>query len=113
MRYLITFCCAFVIVYAITPIFINQAKRLRFLDYPSSLKIHTKPTPLLGGLVVLIGFLFALFLGLILLGLPFSADMKGILVAGLIVIVVGLVDDKKGLSPSHKFLGKLWRHCCF
>jgi len=107
MRYLFTFCCALVIVWIITPIFIELANRLRFLDYPSALKIHAKPTPLLGGLAVFVGFLFALFVGIKLLNLSFNADMVGVLIGGLVVVVFGLVDDKKGLSPSYKLLGQI------
>jgi|GEM_PF-73034 len=107
MNYLITFLCSLVVVLATTPILIKLAKRFDFLDYPSALKVHTRPTPLLGGLAVFIGFLFALLLGLILFDLSFSADVVGILTGGALVLTFGLVDDKKGLSPSYKLLGQI------
>ncbi|GAI43460.1 unnamed protein product, partial [marine sediment metagenome] len=70
-------------------------------------KIHSKPTPLFGGLAVFIGFSIALILALGLFDLPFSSDMVGILVGGALVVSLGLLDDKRGLSPSHKLLGQI------
>jgi UDP-GlcNAc:undecaprenyl-phosphate GlcNAc-1-phosphate transferase len=107
MSYLFIFFISFIIVISTAPLFIKFAKKSNFLDYPSALKIHIKPTPLLGGLAVFIGFLFALFVGIKLLNLPFNADMVGVLIGGSVVLVFGLVDDKKGLSPSHKFVGQI------
>lgn len=107
MPYLFTFLISLAVVFSSTPFFIKLARKLYFLDYPSVLKIHSKPTPLLGGLAVFIGFLLALFFGLSLLHLPLNLDMVGILIAGSLVVVFGLVDDKIGLSPSYKFLGQI------
>jgi len=107
MNYIIILPVAFFIVLGISPLLIKLANKFDFLDYPSSLKIHTKPTPLLGGVAVFIGFLVALILGIILLSLSFNADIMGILIAGLMVLGVGLWDDKKGLSPSWKLVGQI------
>ncbi len=107
MDYLVAFSCALVVVLVVTPISIKLAKKFDFLDYPSALKVHTNPTPLLGGLAVFIGFLFAWLFGLILFDLSFNADMVGILAGGALVVALGLVDDKKGLSPSYKLLGQI------
>ncbi len=107
MNYLITFFGALIVVLIVTPISIKLAKRSGFLDYPSALKIHASPTPLLGGLAVFIGFSAALLLGLALFDLSFNADVVGILVGGSVVVGFGLVDDKKGLSPSYKLLGQI------
>jgi UDP-GlcNAc:undecaprenyl-phosphate GlcNAc-1-phosphate transferase len=107
MSHLIIFLSSFVLSLAVIPALISWANKIGFLDYPSALKIHTKPTPLLGGLAVFIGFLVALLLGFYLLDLPFNRDMIGILIAGALVVAFGLVDDKKGLSPSYKFLGQI------
>jgi UDP-GlcNAc:undecaprenyl-phosphate GlcNAc-1-phosphate transferase len=107
MPYLFIFLISLIVVFSTTPFLLKLAKKFNFLDYPSALKIHTKPTPLLGGLAVFIGFLVALLLGFYILDLPFNRDMVGILIAGALVVAFGLVDDKKGLSPSYKFLGQI------
>lgn len=107
MQYLIVLLLSLIATFTITPLLIRLARELNLLDYPSAVKIHTKPTPLLGGVAVFIGFLVALFLGLHLLDLPFNADVVGILIGGSIVVTFGLVDDKRGLSPSYKLLGQV------
>ncbi|MGB3094037.1 MAG: sugar transferase, partial [Candidatus Zixiibacteriota bacterium] len=39
--------------------------------------------------------------------LPVSADMVSIMAAGTLVVGLGLLDDKRGLSPSYKLLGQV------
>ncbi|MGB2989888.1 MAG: undecaprenyl/decaprenyl-phosphate alpha-N-acetylglucosaminyl 1-phosphate transferase, partial [Candidatus Zixiibacteriota bacterium] len=82
MRHFVPFLCALGVVLIITPISIRVARKLGFLDYPSALKIHANPTPLLGGLAVFAAFLVALLAGLALYDLPVSADMVSIMAAG-------------------------------
>ncbi|MGB2697678.1 MAG: sugar transferase, partial [Candidatus Zixiibacteriota bacterium] len=84
-----------------------MAKRYDFLDYPTALKRHLRPTPILGGEPVFLGFLAAIFLVTRLFQLPWGDELKALVVGGAIVVVIGLIDDKKGLSPSTKFLGQL------
>jgi UDP-GlcNAc:undecaprenyl-phosphate GlcNAc-1-phosphate transferase len=76
------------------------------LDYPiSDRKIHKKPMPLLGGVAVFFSF------ALILLTLTFGSsyvlggfielkNIIGILVAGVIIIIGGVLDDKFRLNPK-------------
>jgi len=94
-------------VLLIIPFFIRLARRLDFLDYPSALKIHATPTPLLGGLAVFAGFVVAVLAGVTLFAPALGEDLVGILVGGALVVGLGLVDDKRGLSPSHKLAGQI------
>lgn len=107
MPYLLTFFVSFLTALLLIPLLINAARRLNFLDYPSVLKIHTNPTPLFGGVAVFISLSVALLVGLRLLDLPFNADMSGVFAGGTLVLAFGLLDDKKGLSPSYKFIGQI------
>ncbi len=107
MPYLFTLLISFGVVLSAVPLCIKLARKLDFLDYPSALKIHSNPTPLFGGLAVFIGFIVSLFLGLVILHLPINADVVGVLIGGLLVLGVGLWDDKRGLSPSWKLLGQI------
>jgi UDP-N-acetylmuramyl pentapeptide phosphotransferase/UDP-N-acetylglucosamine-1-phosphate transferase len=52
MEYLIVFSSSLLVVLFAIPFFVRLANKLDFLDYPSSLKIHMRPTPLLGGVAV-------------------------------------------------------------
>jgi UDP-GlcNAc:undecaprenyl-phosphate GlcNAc-1-phosphate transferase len=98
---------SFIVVLALVPLAIRVARRLDFLDYPRGHKSHQKPTPLLGGAVIFIsltgGLVFSLSMGWI----TFSATLIGFYVSGLVLVLLGLWDDKMGLSPFRKFAGQL------
>jgi UDP-N-acetylmuramyl pentapeptide phosphotransferase/UDP-N-acetylglucosamine-1-phosphate transferase/lipopolysaccharide/colanic/teichoic acid biosynthesis glycosyltransferase len=107
MTLVLVFLISFLTTLVLIPFLIRLARRLDFLDYPSVLKVHTKPTPLFGGLATFFGFCIAQLIGLHLFSLPFNPDMVGIFVGGALVVAFGLVDDKRGLSPSYKFVGQI------
>jgi len=71
------------------------ARRVGWMDQPSRRKVHTKPVPLVGG--------FAIFLTMaivIWLATPFGREAIPLLLACGLLMVVGLVDDRRGLSPA-------------
>ena len=49
MIFLGAFALSMLSVLALTPALRSLATRLRFLDHPNRIKIHTNPTPLMGG----------------------------------------------------------------
>lgn len=78
------------------PLARHLGPRLGAMDRPKPLSIHATPTPRTGGLAVLIGFLLAVGWGMLFVpGL--SADEKStvlrLLIAGIIVALIGLLDD--------------------
>lgn len=77
------------------------AGRLGLLDRPGAHKQHAEATPTLGGLGVFGGFLAAV-LGAGLL----HAGVRAFLLGGLFIVVVGLLDDVRGVSANIK-LGAL------
>ena len=107
MVYPLVFICSLTVALLATPFLIRLARRLDFLDYPSALKIHASPTPLLGGLAVFAGFVVGLIAGVAFFAPALGQDLVGILVGGALVVGLGLVDDKRGLSPSHKLAGQI------
>jgi UDP-GlcNAc:undecaprenyl-phosphate GlcNAc-1-phosphate transferase len=107
MGYLVILVCSIVVTLALIPFCIRLARRSDFLDFPSALKIHSRPTPLLGGLAIFVGFWVAILLGLVFFKLPFNHELIGILIGATTVAGLGLVDDKKSLSPSYKLLGQI------
>ena len=96
-----------VVSWVTTRAMVNLAGRLTILDLPGSgYKAHARPTPLLGGVAVAIGTAAGVLLSL-------GADLRqgGGLVAvgagGVVILVAGLVDDLRGMSPRHKFTWQL------
>ena len=91
---------AFVIAAVGMPIAIYAFRRLGFVDHVSEDKIHRKPTPRGGGIVIFVAFAVAVLL-------PNYRDnpMKGVLIGAFICLVVGAIDDfrKKGVPAVLKF----------
>ena len=104
---LLTLIISSAIVIAITPRVMEIAHRLDFLDYPEQRKLHLRPTPLLGGIGVFLGFWLGVIVGSFLVHIPWRGELIGLLVGSLVVIGLGLVDDKKGMNPSIKFSGQI------
>jgi UDP-GlcNAc:undecaprenyl-phosphate GlcNAc-1-phosphate transferase len=104
------FLCAFglslLAVLALTPAVRSLAKRLRFLDYPNTNKVHLSPTPLMGGIAVALASLASAAAALALIRCPYSARIVGFMSGGLMVVVLGLADDANGMRPRSKLLGQ-------
>ncbi len=87
------------LTYILTPLASGLAQAANILDRPDSRKVHRKPTPLLGGAAIYVGFAGALFYNF-----EFSQDLKGIGLGATIILLVGLADDIREVSAALKFL---------
>jgi UDP-GlcNAc:undecaprenyl-phosphate GlcNAc-1-phosphate transferase len=86
----------------LTPIVIEAALKYDIVDRPDGkLKTHDRPTAYLGGLAVYLAFLFTLALTF-----DFSSDVLGILLAGSMLVMLGVIDDLRPLGPGLKLLGQ-------
>ncbi|HXI02195.1 MAG TPA: MraY family glycosyltransferase [Candidatus Saccharimonadales bacterium] len=86
-----------------TPVAARAAIDFNIVDRPDgALKKHRGPVPYLGGLAIYAAFLLAL-------GLVFEFDRRvlGILLAGTIVVLLGLIDDFGVLGVGPKFAGQI------
>jgi len=92
IRVLLAFLVPLAISFGITSLMIRWAPALRLVDIPSDRKVHTRPIPKGGGLAIFAGWvLTALWIGVD------SEDLwiwRGI---GLVIVVLGLVDDIRPL----------------
>ena len=85
---------SFLGVVALTPLARQVALRFGITDRPGHGKLHTKVTPYLGGVAILLTALVASSF------LPsWSAQGVGILVGAAVVGLVGLIDDMRMLGP--------------
>jgi UDP-GlcNAc:undecaprenyl-phosphate/decaprenyl-phosphate GlcNAc-1-phosphate transferase len=88
------------IVLALTPLLMRLAPRIGGVDEGGDRpRVHTRPVPRIGGLAIVAGILIpaAFFVDL-------SGPYRGILLGTLLVALLGLVDDLRGISPGVKFL---------
>lgn len=85
-----------------TPVVRTLALKLGIVDCPGERRVHSSPIPLLGGLAVCVGFALPL-----LLYCDLSQPVIGLLAGGLLVLVVGVVDDVFDLRPWQKLIGQV------
>jgi UDP-GlcNAc:undecaprenyl-phosphate GlcNAc-1-phosphate transferase len=86
----------------LTPRIREAAIRFGIVDKPDGqLKSHKEPVAYLGGLAIYLAFLLALALTV-----RFSRETLGLLLAGSIVVLIGLVDDLGSLRPWTKLAGQ-------
>ena len=77
----------------LSPIMIRLGHRWGFIDEPSERKIHAQATPRLGGLGVYLAIMGALWLGS---GFE-EGELGAILLAGSLLLAIGLLDDARGV----------------
>jgi len=101
--YALTFGLAAALSIVLTPHMRQAAIRFGIVDRPDGrLKTHGEPVPYLGGLAIYLAFLLSLALTF-----DFSHEVLGLLLAGSIVVILGLVDDLGQLGPWTKLSGQL------
>ncbi len=83
-----------------TPVTQQVAQRYGILDHPDGkLKRQQNPVPYMGGVIIYFSFISPVSLLF-----QFNKELLGILFAGSILLVVGLFDDLKAITPGIKFL---------
>ena len=101
------------VTYLLTPLVRRVAVATRAIHEPRARDTHTEPTPLLGGLAMYGGLVAGLLIAsrLSFLQDPFqtagSRSEAGLLLAGGLVVVIGFVDDRWGLSAISKLAGQV------
>ena len=104
IRYAIAFGLALALSLYATPLMRAAALRFGIVDRPDgNLKTQSAPVPYLGGIGIYLAFLLALTATL-----RFdSVEVLGLLLAGAIVVILGLIDDFGVLSPGVKLAGQV------
>ncbi|WP_313892632.1 MraY family glycosyltransferase [Psychrobacillus sp.] len=106
IKLLLAFIVSMATAIAITPLVIKLAHIIGAVDKPSERKVHANVMPRLGGLAIFI----AVVVGYFVAGL-YEAKITGIIVGALIIIVLGIIDDKYELSAKIKLLGQILAAC--
>lgn len=110
-KYLLAFLTGLVTTYLLTPLVRELAVRNGVVDLPNERRAHKRPTARGGGLAVVLGVHAACLMALafpwpkLAGGLDFHW-WKNFALASIVLLVVGLVDDVRGMRPGVKLAGQ-------
>lgn len=83
-----------------TPVAKKLAVKFGAVDIPKDeRRVHSKPMPLMGGLAIYFGIFISS-----LIFLPIDKTLISIIIGGSIILISGVIDDIKGLSPRAKLV---------
>jgi UDP-GlcNAc:undecaprenyl-phosphate/decaprenyl-phosphate GlcNAc-1-phosphate transferase len=112
VAYLIVFLVAAGATFALTPMVRRLATRIGAIDHPSERKVHSVPTPTMGGLAMWAGFLLAMGAAWL---LPYFAPLKQTAAEPVAAIVtctlmagLGAIDDRRGTSALAKLTAQIF-----
>lgn len=100
MNIIFAILAAFILSFVLTPLFRSIAWRFKILDYPNADKIHSHPTPLLGGAVIFLSFFIIALIAV----KELNNAYKALLIAGTIIFISGLIDDIRPFSPVKRLV---------
>jgi UDP-GlcNAc:undecaprenyl-phosphate GlcNAc-1-phosphate transferase len=109
--YLLVFAITAIVTFAFTPLVRTLSSRLGWIDRPSDRKVHPKPTPTAGGIGIWIGVSAGLIASRF---VPFlrdlfdtGSDLDAVAIAGTAIVVLGVIDDTRGVSALGKLAGQV------
>jgi len=109
--YLFVFVVTAAVTFVTTPLVRRLSLRLGWIDHPSDRKVHPAPTPTAGGLAIYLGVAAGMILARY---VPFlsglyetSSELDAAMVAASVTVVLGVVDDVRGVSALGKLAGQI------
>ncbi len=97
------FIIAILISLIMTPLVRKFAFKVSAIDIPKDeRRVHKEPMPLLGGLAIYFAVVITS-----LIFIPLDKTLISVLVGGTIILISGIIDDMKGLSPKLKIIFQL------
>src|SRR5919106_1720403 len=109
--YILVFAVAAGISFLATPLVRRAAVALGAVDVPDDRKVHTTPTPSLGGIAIFVGvgagMAVAWLLGDFRELFRTSSEPLGVIGAGAAMVALGTVDDIRGMKASTKLAGQV------
>ncbi|MGA1866915.1 MAG: MraY family glycosyltransferase [bacterium] len=96
----------------ITPFIEKLGQKIGALDFPEERKIHNGVIPRCGGIAIYLGFFLPFLLAFIsqneiVKSIPLNIKAFGFVACSLLIMLVGLWDDIKGLAASTKFIAQI------
>lgn len=111
-KYLLAFLVGLIVTYLLTPAVRSLAIRYGVVDLPDARRPHKRPTARGGGVAVVMG-VHAACLAVVLIPWPqmngalLSAWWQKFALASLVLLLVGVVDDVRGMKPLIKLGGQV------
>jgi UDP-GlcNAc:undecaprenyl-phosphate/decaprenyl-phosphate GlcNAc-1-phosphate transferase len=109
--YLFILVLAAAVTYVLTPLVRRGAIAIKAQHAPRGRDVHKQPTPLLGGVAIygglVAGLLVADRLSYLRQAFPSARTIEGLLLAGGLLVVIGIVDDRWGLGAISKLAGQI------
>ena len=109
--YLFVFVVTAAVTFVTTPLVRRLSLRLGWIDHPSDRKVHPVPTPTAGGLAIYVGvaagMLFGRFVPVLSELYETSTELEAAMVAATVTVVLGVVDDVRGVSALGKLAGQI------
>ena len=110
-EYLFILIIAAAVTYLLTPLVRSGAIAMHVQHAARNRDVHKQPTPLLGGVAMygglVAGLLVAEQLSYLQQAFPSSRTVNGLLLAGALLVCVGIVDDRWGLGAISKLAGQI------
>jgi UDP-GlcNAc:undecaprenyl-phosphate/decaprenyl-phosphate GlcNAc-1-phosphate transferase len=109
--YLYILIIAAVVTYLLTPLVRRGSIAIGALHAARSRDVHKEPTPLLGGVAMygglVVGLLVAERLPYLQQAFPSGRTVTGLLLAGGLLVLIGIVDDRFGMGAISKLAGQI------
>ncbi|MDD3654737.1 MAG: MraY family glycosyltransferase [Desulfotomaculaceae bacterium] len=86
----------------VTPLVRKCAFKCGAIDCPDMRKVHKEPMPRIGGLAIYLSFVAT-----VCLTQNINLQVAGLIFGGSLIVLLGFVDDKWGVSPRVKLAGQL------
>jgi len=86
------------------PFSVWLAHQVGAIDLPGDLKVHSQPIPRLGGVGIVLAFLIVFVMMELVHSLDFSIETYAAVGSALVVVLLGIVDDIRGLPQAIKFI---------
>ncbi|MFZ5652587.1 MAG: glycosyltransferase family 4 protein [Bacillota bacterium] len=101
MSYILPLLVSFLVALGLTPWVRSRAMYWGAVDHPDQRKVHRRVMPRLGGLVV-----YLAFVPVALVSSSFKMPVVGLAVGATIILILGIADDIRGISPRAKLAGQ-------
>ncbi|MDD4377536.1 MAG: MraY family glycosyltransferase [Eubacteriales bacterium] len=97
-----SFLTAFVLALIFTPIAMKIAPKIGAIDIPKDeRRMHSKAMPRFGGLAIFVGTTASMVMYM-----SYDSRVVGVIIGGILIYLLGIIDDLKNLPAKVKFLGQ-------